>query len=209
MIRGQFFRCSGGLPLPTERFPLGSFKQLPGRREPAKCERDYRLLEAEDRVERLKAADTRKLVRGPVGWPSFGAAVRWSKRFHLRCNSRRRSRGYWRELGTGNVPFRSSRNGGSDGLFQPAWDSRSGASHPVPPAVRSRSDAGEHFGSCDECSQAPVSSSSIIIIISIFISVPQPSRSRDYNLPLRYAAGSGSFAHRRLAGGGQGGGIPL
>jgi hypothetical protein len=58
--------------------------------------------------------------------------------------------------------------------------------------------------------QAPVSSSSsisiiiivIIIIISILIFVPQRSRPGDCNLPLRCAAGSGSFANCRLTGGG-------
>src|SRR5438045_917997 len=55
-VTRPIFRCSGGLPpFRQNAVPLGSFKQLPGRAEAGKCERDYRLLEAEDRVQRLEA----------------------------------------------------------------------------------------------------------------------------------------------------------
>jgi hypothetical protein len=77
-------------------------QQLPHRREAGK--RDYRFLDAEELVERLDGDGTRKLVRGPDGW-FLGAVVRCSNRFHLRCKSRCRSRGYWRVVGTGNLPF--------------------------------------------------------------------------------------------------------
>jgi CheY-like chemotaxis protein len=73
--------------------------------KPGKRERDYRFLDAEEPVERLDGDGTRKLVRGPDGW-LLGAAVRCSNRFHLRCKSRCRSRGYWRVFGTGIFHFR-------------------------------------------------------------------------------------------------------
>jgi hypothetical protein len=90
------------LPLENGKGKLTS--NSPADVKPGKRERDYRFLDAEELVKRLIRAGTRKPVRGPDGW-SLGAAVRCSNRFHLRCKSRCRSRGYWREFGTGNLPF--------------------------------------------------------------------------------------------------------
>src|SRR3954462_1896269 len=74
----------------------------------------YRFLDAEELVERLNGPGTRKPVRGPDGWSSLGVGVRFSHRFHLRCKSRCRWRGYLREFGTSNLPFR---NAASQRLF--------------------------------------------------------------------------------------------
>src|SRR4051812_23958119 len=75
----------------------------------------YRFLDAEELVERLNGPGTRKPVRGPDGWSSLGVGVRFSNRFHLRCKSRCRWRGYLREFGTSNLPFR---NAASQRLFR-------------------------------------------------------------------------------------------
>jgi hypothetical protein len=95
---------------PSEQLRWRNYRATPHRREGGKVQTRFSF-------PRIKGADTRNLVKGPDGCSSFWAPVRCSNRFHFRCNSRCRSRGYWREFGTSNLPSYVIQNRGSHGLF--------------------------------------------------------------------------------------------